>query len=73
MAFHAGLALGKKVVGFFVPTSPTEIDMYRQGIKLTGTVDCLCCYQLTCNKNPTCMETITPEVVFNAVRELLRK
>lgn len=71
MALHAALALGKKVVGLFGPTSETEIEVYGRGIKLTGTVDCLCCYRPSCNQSPTCMETITPEMVFNAIRDLL--
>ena len=71
MALHAGLALGKKVVGLFGPTSAAEIEMYSQGIKLTGRVDCLCCYRASCTRKPTCMDTITPKMVFNAIRDLL--
>lgn len=72
MALHAALALGKKVVGLFGPTSAAEIEMYGQGIKLTGTVECLCCYRPTCDVTPTCMETITPEMVMAAITELLK-
>lgn len=71
MALHAGLALGKKVVGLFGPTSAAEIEMYGRGIKLTGNVDCLCCYRPICTNIPTCMDSVTPEIVLNAIRKLL--
>jgi ADP-heptose:LPS heptosyltransferase len=70
MALHAALALGKKVVGLFGPTSAAEIEMYGRGRKLAGTVDCLCCYRGSCEQNPTCMDTLTPEIVFSALEEL---
>ena len=73
MALHAALALGKKVVGLFGPTSAAEIEMYGRGIKLTGTVDCLCCYQVSCARNPACMDTISPEMVLRAIKKLLTK
>jgi len=72
MALHAGLALGKKVVGLFGPTSSAEIEMYGQGTKLTGTVECLCCYRPTCTVTPTCMDTITPKMVVDAITDLLK-
>lgn len=71
MALHAALALGKKVVGLFGPTSASEIEMYDRGVKLAGKVDCLCCYQVRCSQKPTCMDTLAPEMVFNGIRELL--
>lgn len=71
MALHAALALGKRVVGLFGPTSAAEIEMYDRGIKLSGKVDCLCCYLPTCAQTPTCMETIAPEMVFDAIEDLL--
>ncbi len=73
MALHVGLALRKKVVGLFGPTSAAEIEMYGQGIKITGKVDCLCCYRESCTESPNCMETITPEMVFIAIQELLEE
>jgi ADP-heptose:LPS heptosyltransferase len=72
MALHAGLGLGKKVVGLFGPTSAAEIEMYGRGIKVTGKVDCLCCYRAHCTQSPTCMDTISPEMVLEAIRKLLK-
>ena len=71
MALHAGLGLGKKVVGLFGPTSPWEIELYGRGRRVIAPVECQCCYLPTCRVKPNCMETITPDMVLEAVRELL--
>jgi heptosyltransferase-2 len=71
MALHAALAMEKKVVALFGPTSSAEIEIFGRGRKITGTVDCLCCYRDNCTQSPTCMDTLTPEIVFKAVTELL--
>jgi ADP-heptose:LPS heptosyltransferase len=55
----------KKFFPYF--NSPVE------DIKITGKVDCLCCYHESCTESPNCMETITPEMVFIAIKELLRE
>jgi len=71
MALHAALGLGKKVVALFGPTSPWEIELYGRGRRVIAPVDCQCCYLPTCRVRPNCMETISPEMVFEAIRELL--
>ncbi len=71
MALHAALGLGKKVVGLFGPTSPWEIELYGRGRRVIAPVECQCCYLPTCSVRPNCMETITPDMVLEAVRELL--
>jgi heptosyltransferase-2 len=71
LAMHAAVALKKKVVILFGPTSSSEIELYGRGEKIIPDMDCLCCYKGTCDKHPSCMESISPEVVFRAVKELL--
>ncbi|MFQ5901453.1 MAG: glycosyltransferase family 9 protein [Thermodesulfobacteriota bacterium] len=73
MALHIAVALKKKVVALFGPTSHAEIDLYGRGKKVYADMDCLCCYKKTCKVKPSCMETITPEIVYKAVQELLLK
>ena len=68
MALHIGVALKKKVVALFGPTSPAEIDLYGLGKKVYADIECLCCYRQTCAVSPNCMEQITPEMVFNAIK-----
>jgi len=71
MALHIALALGKKAVALFGPTSEAEIEMYGQGLKLTADMDCLCCYHEDCDKSPDCMELLSPDQVFEAIKTLL--
>ncbi len=71
LAIHAAVALKKKVVALFGPTSSFEIELYGREKKIIPDMDCLCCYKETCNKHPNCMESISSEVVFQAVKRLL--
>ncbi|UCG11231.1 MAG: glycosyltransferase family 9 protein [Deltaproteobacteria bacterium] len=67
LALHIGLALNKRMVVLFGPTSATEIDLYGLGEKVTSEMDCLCCYRQTCDQSPNCMENISVERVYQAV------
>jgi ADP-heptose:LPS heptosyltransferase len=72
LALHLALALRRRVVVLFGPTSAAEIDLYDQGRKLLPEMDCLCCYRQTCERSPTCMESLSSEAVFRAVKEELQ-
>lgn len=72
MAAHAGLALGKKLVILFGPTSINEFEVYNRGIKLSADMDCLVCYHIKCNKKPTCMDLLNPGIVEDALLQLLK-
>lgn len=71
MAAHAALALGKKLVVLFGPTSINEFETYGRGVKLHADMDCLVCYRSTCDVKPNCMDNIKPETVLNAILQLL--
>ena len=70
MAAHAGLALEKKAVILFGPTSVNEFETYGRGIKLTADIDCLVCYRTTCTKKPNCMDLLSPKTVEHALLRL---
>jgi heptosyltransferase-2 len=72
LALHIGLALHKRMVVLFGPTSTTEIDLYDQGTKIAADMDCLCCYRQLCDQSPNCMESIPVESVHGAVEEQIR-
>lgn len=72
MAAHAGLALGKKLVVLFGPTSINEFEVYNRGIKLSADMDCLVCYHIECNKKPNCMDLLKPDIVEGALLQLLK-
>ena len=52
LALHIGVALKKKIVCFFCPTSANEIELYNRGIKILPKVGCLCCYKPKCSIPP---------------------
>jgi heptosyltransferase-2 len=71
MALHAALGLGKKAVAVFGPTSSSEIFMYGRGEKIAADIECACCYRPDCRVKPNCMETISFEKVWYAVKRQL--
>ncbi len=52
LALHIGVALKKKVVVFFGPTSFHEIFLYNKGKKIIPKTGCLCCYKEKCDIPP---------------------
>ncbi len=52
LPLHIGTALGKKVIAFFSPTSPWEIELYDNGAKVLPTKGCLACYHHKCPRPP---------------------
>lgn len=48
LGLHLSLALKRKVVTFFAPTSAAEIEMYGLGIKIIPNHPCYCCYKPDC-------------------------
>jgi ADP-heptose:LPS heptosyltransferase len=68
---HAGWALGRRIVALFGPTSPSEIDLGPNDVKLSSDLPCLACYLRRCAIELHCMELLTAEVVFDALRNRL--
>lgn len=68
LAMHIATGMKKHVVAFFGPTSASEIELYGQGEKIIAAKDCVCCYRQQCNINPYCVETITVDEIYNAVK-----
>jgi len=73
LAMHIALALGRRVVVLFGPTSAAEIDVYDRGQKVMAEMDCLCCYRQSCDRSPNCMESLSVDTVFHAVEEETRR
>ena len=71
LAMHFGIALKKKIVAFFGPTSAAEIELYDFGIKVYPAMDCLTCYRKTCDKVPNCMDKLTVDDLIKAVKASL--
>ena len=52
LALHIGVALKKKIVACFYPTSSSEIELYNRGIKIIGKGKSYCSYQTKCEYPP---------------------
>ena len=74
LTMHIALALKKKVVALFGPTSANEIYDYGRLVKIVPNLDCVCCYiKEKCNKKPNCMEMISVEEVLEKIESLLKR
>jgi heptosyltransferase-2 len=71
LAMHLALALGRRMVVLFGPTSAPEIEMYGLGEKVVPEMDCLACYKPTCDFVPNCMDLITTDMIEAAVERQL--
>jgi ADP-heptose:LPS heptosyltransferase len=67
LAMHLSLALGKRTVVLFGPTSAAEIELYGLGEKVVPAMTCLSCYKTSCDFVPNCMDLISTDMVERAV------
>jgi lipopolysaccharide heptosyltransferase III len=67
LAMHLSLALGRRTVVLFGPTSAPEIELYDLGEKIVPDMGCLSCYKNSCDFVPNCMDLISTSMVERAV------
>lgn len=67
LAMHMALALNRRIIVLFGPTSAPEIELYGLGEKVVPNMDCLSCYKPTCDFTPNCMDLISVDMVKAAV------
>jgi heptosyltransferase-2 len=68
---HLALALSRRTVVLFGPTSAAEIELYGLGEKVLPEMTCLSCYKTACDFQPNCMDLISVGMVEAAVRRQL--
>lgn len=74
LGLHLGLALKKKVVGLFGPTSEKEVYFYKRGEAIVPEKDLKCrsCFEANCLKyDNSCIDLISPEQVYDSIKQLL--
>ena len=71
LAMHLSLALGRRTVALFGPTSAPEIELYGLGEKVVPDIGCLSCYKTSCELSPNCMDLISTDMVEAAVMRQL--
>ncbi|MEQ1844985.1 MAG: glycosyltransferase family 9 protein [Nitrospira sp.] len=67
LAMHLSLALNRRTIVLFGPTSAAEIEMYGLGEKIVPHMSCLGCYKPKCDFVPNCMDLITTDTVEAAI------
>jgi heptosyltransferase-2 len=67
LALHVAVALGKRLVAYFGPTSDTEIDLYGMGEKVLPSSPCQCYYQNQCTAKVSCMDHLLEKDMLVAV------
>jgi ADP-heptose:LPS heptosyltransferase len=71
LAMHIALALRRRAVILFGPTSAPEIETYGLGEKVVPSMSCLSCYKNACDFVPNCMDLISVDMVADAVTRQL--
>jgi heptosyltransferase-2 len=72
LALHVAVALQKRVVAYFGPTSDTEIDLYDSGEKVLPISPCQCYYQSRCTVKVSCMDNLKEKDMLAAVLRQLK-
>ncbi len=72
LALHVAVALGKRLVAYFGPTSDTEIDLYGRGEKILPVSPCRCYYQNQCTQTISCMDNLREKDMMAAVERQLK-
>ncbi len=73
LGMHLAVALKKKIIVLFGPTSSKEVFLYKRGVKIIPRVNykCVPCLNSTCKQKKQCMELISPSEIRDAVVDLL--
>ena len=67
LALHIGVALKKKIVCYFYPTSAQEIELYGRGAKIIWEGKSYCSYETKCKYHPK----IDIGKILNSVKKLI--
>jgi ADP-heptose:LPS heptosyltransferase len=70
--YHVACATGTPAACLVGPTAPWELDRYGRNLVVHSDVPCVACYRPACPLDRTCMDVLTPEVVWDEVRRWRR-
>jgi heptosyltransferase-2 len=72
LALHVATAVEVPLLAFFGPTSPTEIELYGLGEKITPSTMCNCFYKKECMNPPSCVNRLDLEAFVSKARSWLQ-
>lgn len=67
LTLHVAVALKKRVVCFFGPTSAEEIELYGQGVKIKPNSECYCCFEKKRIRARMCIDEINQTDLIKSV------
>jgi len=73
LTMHIALALQKRVISVFGPTSAPEIHGYNRMTSVVSPIECISCYLRDCDKSPNCMDLIELTTLQSAVEQALKE
>lgn len=73
LGLHLAIALKKKVLGLFGPTSHNEFYFYGRGKAILPEINypCMPCFESECIREKSCVEEIHSETVINEIKALI--
>lgn len=73
LGLHLAVALRKKIIALFGPTSAKEVYLFDYGVALTppGGLDCTPCFNTYCKYGKKCVDAIPPETVGENIKRML--
>ena len=72
LCLHIGIGLKKKIAALFASTCAQEIDLYNRGEFIISPAECAPCYRKDCPYDLKCMDLISVDSVYTAVKGLLK-
>jgi ADP-heptose:LPS heptosyltransferase len=72
LALHVAVALNKRLVAYFGPTSDVEIDLYDSGEKVLPLSPCQDYYKGECTQKVSCMDNLKEKDMLAAVERQIK-
>jgi ADP-heptose:LPS heptosyltransferase len=69
LGYHVACATGTPALCLVGPTSPWELDTFATNRVVHASLDCIACYLPRCPLSRTCMDALTPELIWDHVNE----
>jgi ADP-heptose:LPS heptosyltransferase len=69
LGYHVACAVGTPALCLVGPTSPWELDLFAENCVVSPPLDCIACYLPKCPLSRTCMDALTPELIWDRVSE----
>jgi ADP-heptose:LPS heptosyltransferase len=67
LGYHVACAVGTAALCIVGPTSPWELDVYDNNRVVYAPMPCIACYRATCPLPSSCMDALTPRVIWEAL------